>query len=367
MRIPSVQLDDRKAPIKIAERDDRSFLSRRRCSPGGEQTAAPGEGAVGDRQANPGVEGREAAEAVVGQKVGAAGGGRRQAEAALSGPDAEEAGGTSRAAAFSRGAQAPGTERPEAARSVVAAGGDQSGGSGIEGADLPGDEATDAAGIHRADRGADEAGAGVLCEGVRAVGFREPARVAPVYSPWPLESTPDAAYARLEMQKSFEPETVHGPCSGPRGAYAGAYLALLKERGYRPPATIPDALLIDDLNAWMARSACAVTDLDESILARFMEYHMKSRRTRREAKTAALRRLLTMLRSENVVAPLAVRTPACSPGQQLANDFGRHLSDERGYVKATVDGYTTAIRPLLLPWFSSGDADLADIDASTCG
>lgn len=139
------------------------------------------------------------------------------------------------------------------------------------------------------------------------------------------------------MKTSFDPAKNRGLCFGPLHAHAGAYLALLEQRGYKRPTIYPDTLLIADLDAWMKRHGQKVGDLREAVVERFLEYHMRERKVRLQAKRATLSRLLTMLREMGVTAPATER--ARTPTERWADEFGQYLARECGFAATTIAGY----------------------------
>jgi hypothetical protein len=130
------------------------------------------------------------------------------------------------------------------------------------------------------------------------------------------------------------------PLCGPLHAHINVYLTLLEERGYKQHTIKPDSLFLADLDDWLARKSYRLIDLNERILERFLHYHMRRRRSRRQAKRATLDRLLVTLRKDGCIAAAKVSAP--SPAQQLLGVFEHYLSEELGFVKTTVAGYITA-------------------------
>ena len=122
-----------------------------------------------------------------------------------------------------------------------------------------------------------------------------------------------------------------GPDRGPLHPHISTYLKRLEAQGYKQPTLRPDALLLADLDGWLARKGYRVGDLDESLLERFLQHHMRRRHSRRQAKRAALGRLLAMLRSDGWTAP--AQPPPPSPTQQLLNRrthlLNRHRFDTK--------------------------------------
>jgi hypothetical protein len=152
-----------------------------------------------------------------------------------------------------------------------------------------------------------------------------------------------------------------GSEDGPLFLYIGAYLKLLLRRGYKRSTTYPDELLLVDLDRWLARDGLYIRDFNEAVAARFMRYHMRSRRTRRAAKWAALRRLLAMLRGMDEIPTPG--PPKRTGVKKLVDDFGHYLSTERGFVETTVVSYVRAARLFLAKCVGSETIEGAKIDA----
>lgn len=152
-----------------------------------------------------------------------------------------------------------------------------------------------------------------------------------------------------------------GPGDGPLFPYIGIYLKLLQRRGYKRSTTYPDELLLVDLDRWLARDGLRVRDFNEAVAARFLRCHMRSRRTRRAAKWATLRRLLAMLRDmDEIPTP---RPPKRTEVEKLVADFGHYLSTERGFVETTVAAYVRIARLFMARCLGSEAIGRAKIDA----
>ena len=149
--------------------------------------------------------------------------------------------------------------------------------------------------------------------------------------------------------------------SGPLRSQIDRYLNLLRDRGYKRYTTYYDELLLVDLGCWLARRVIGVCDLNEAVAAEFLRSHMRSRRTRRVAKRATLRRFLAMLRQQGEIPDQP--QSQLSPIEELVDDFGQYLTTERGFVKTTVAGYRRAVRAFLRKCFGSGVIELEKIDA----
>lgn len=153
------------------------------------------------------------------------------------------------------------------------------------------------------------------------------------------------------------------PRCGPLYAYIYTYLKLLEDRGYKQTTIRPDWLLLTDLDGWLARKDYRLVDLNETVLERFLNYHMRRRQSRRQAKKATLGRLLAMLRDRRWIA--AARILPRSKAQQLLDMYEYYLRDELGFVKTTVAGYIAAARQFLSAALGKELANVARLDATT--
>src|SRR5260221_12478216 len=97
------------------------------------------------------------------------------------------------------------------------------------------------------------------------------------------------------------------------------------------------------------------------MLERFLRYHMRWRHSRRQAKRAALVRLLGMLRKDGCIAAAKVSPP--SPAQELLGGFEHYLSDELGLGKPAVAVDVTTAVQVLSPPVPEHLARVASLDA----
>lgn len=94
-------------------------------------------------------------------------------------------------------------------------------------------------------------------------------------------------------------------------------------------------------NRWATASGLSFEQLDESVVATYLEHR------RRSSGMASLRRFLEYLRAQGAAAlPLpSPRTPGLEP--VLLQDFGRWMTQHRGAAKATIECYGRVLRQLL--------------------
>lgn len=95
----------------------------------------------------------------------------------------------------------------------------------------------------------------------------------------------------------------------------------------------------------MERQGLKPECLAERVMARFLAYHMRTRRSRLIPKRRTLARFLTMLNRDGVMAcPSVVR---CERDESWGEAFARHLHEDRGCPETTVANYGLPVRRLL--------------------
>lgn len=127
-----------------------------------------------------------------------------------------------------------------------------------------------------------------------------------------------------------------GLAAGPRGLHVTAFVEHLGGLGYAQATIREQRQVVDAFGRWMGRRRLTVADLDERVVAAFVDARQPRRRTQRARAT--LRRLLTYFRAEGVIGPL----PAIVDDSlltQLAGRYQRYLCAERGLAATTVQTY----------------------------
>lgn len=123
------------------------------------------------------------------------------------------------------------------------------------------------------------------------------------------------------------------------------YLEGMLQLRFKRPTLHYDRLLLDDLGVWMERRGLKSESLAEPVMARFLEHHMRTRRSRLRDKRRTLARFMTMLRRDGIVACPPVES--CTRDEQWVEAFVRHLREDRGCPASTVANYCLPVRRLL--------------------
>jgi len=140
--------------------------------------------------------------------------------------------------------------------------------------------------------------------------------------------------------------------TGPLSAYADAYRAELKRRGYTALTTVNELRQVGHLSGWLAVSGSSAADLSiERVDAFLAEQHARGHRG--SWSRPGLVCMVEVLRSLGVVGPEQPQS-AISAEELLLGSFERYLLVERGLAPGTVRGYVDHVRRFL------AGLDLAD-------
>lgn len=147
------------------------------------------------------------------------------------------------------------------------------------------------------------------------------------------------------MKTPIKLDYVPGARGGPLHDHVMRHLRDMQRLGFKRATLHYDRLLLDDLAAWMERQGLKPECLAERVMARFLAYHMRTRRSRLIPKRRTLARFLTMLNRDGVMAcPSVVR---CERDESWGEAFARHLREDRGCPETTVANYGLPVRRLL--------------------
>jgi len=142
---------------------------------------------------------------------------------------------------------------------------------------------------------------------------------------------------------------------GPLGAYVDALAQRLDEEGYAKASARYALQLVADFGRWLRRRRIIAVQITAEHLGRYLEYRSRHRR-RRSGDAAILRRLLSLLREQGVVAQV---TPIkIAPTQRLEQEFRLYLQQERRLAPATVFHYLLFARRFLVQQFADGEVRL---------
>jgi integrase/recombinase XerD len=135
----------------------------------------------------------------------------------------------------------------------------------------------------------------------------------------------------------------------------------LIEAGYAKGTIQSKLWSLADFGKWLTRRGIGVTDVDETLIDRFVKGRKGERLERGNVKT--LTQFLDDLRRRNVVAQ---RTPIVDESElgKILNRYEEHLRSERGLSTSTVINYRPFIRKFLVERFGDGPFLFEELKAS---
>ena len=145
--------------------------------------------------------------------------------------------------------------------------------------------------------------------------------------------------------------------SGPIIPHIDQFAEFLTGEGYASQTVKTKCALAVDLGQWIARHGLTLTKLDEEKLQQF---HGPRRRASRRGDRFTGDQLLMFLRDRGLTPVLHPAIDRSTMGQ-LARDYERFLSCERGLARATVDGYLPIVQRFLNEHFQNKIVRLRDL------
>ena len=162
-----------------------------------------------------------------------------------------------------------------------------------------------------------------------------------------------------------DPAAVERWRSGPLGPHLDLFIKAASDLGYTWKSIRWWFVVLRDLQRWLERNTLAVSDLEESVLERFLDE--RRRRRQREGKTRyttvgarTVYFLLEHLRQEGVVAA-ASRPVEQSPLSVLYSRYEDHLRRTRGLSPVTPRGYWCVLKRFLLERYGDGPIRLREL------
>jgi site-specific recombinase XerD len=146
--------------------------------------------------------------------------------------------------------------------------------------------------------------------------------------------------------------------SGPHGQPVRRFAARLVEDGLVCHGTWRCLNVVGGLLSWMEGRRWALAALDECLVERYLR-HRAGRQTIQPGDRAALKRWLSVLREEGVIAPAAL--PALTPHDRIFKEFDAYLGTERGLAPKSIVRHLPVIRRFLHEVCPAGDDDLGKI------
>lgn len=155
------------------------------------------------------------------------------------------------------------------------------------------------------------------------------------------------------------PRTIDALTSGPLASPLETYARRLHEDGYATHSGFVQLRLLGCFNRWLHRKELTSEDVDAATIERYVRGRAQSRKLRR-GDSAALLRLLTMLRPEGS----GVTAPPPTPVESVLKHFQQYLRQERSLSEATVINYTPVARSFLSERFPKGALHFQRITAA---
>lgn len=143
--------------------------------------------------------------------------------------------------------------------------------------------------------------------------------------------------------------------AGPLGPYMDSLARFLSEQTYAKQTIQARLRAVSRLSHWLERQALGVGELDEEVVARFLE--QAPRRVRKSR--VAFKILLEHLRADEVV-PAKQESPPSALDDAL-QEFAEHLTQDRGLSPSTISNYCLEARRFLHERFGEGPLSLGDL------
>lgn len=146
--------------------------------------------------------------------------------------------------------------------------------------------------------------------------------------------------------------------SGPQGPLVECFATRVVADGLVRHGTWRCLNVVDGLLSWIASRHCALADLDEAMVERYLRYR-GARQSIQPGDRAALKRWLSVLRETGTIAPAA---PAPLTGHdRIFAAFEAYLRTERGLAAKSIVRHLPVIRRFLHEVCPAGDDDLGKI------
>src|SRR6266487_3086116 len=146
--------------------------------------------------------------------------------------------------------------------------------------------------------------------------------------------------------------------SGLHGHFVERFAARLVEDGLVRLGTWRCLNVVGGLLSWIESRRCALADIDERMVERYLR-HRAGRQSIQPGDRAALKRWLSVLRDEGVIASAAL--PALTPHDRIFKEFDAYLRTERGLAPKSIVRHLPVIRRFLHEVCPAGDDDLGKI------
>lgn len=149
---------------------------------------------------------------------------------------------------------------------------------------------------------------------------------------------------------------------GPLVPHIDAFARLLNEQGYKRYSIAPQIRLVAKFSRWLKANHIAIESVMDEHAQRFLR-RLKLRQSSHRGFDATLHRFIGFLRQLNVI-PYQSLLSEPTPIQAVANEFARHLRQDRALSHATCVQYLPFIEQFLAERFGDDAVDLSDLCAA---
>jgi site-specific recombinase XerD len=143
--------------------------------------------------------------------------------------------------------------------------------------------------------------------------------------------------------------------NGPHGPLVERYAIRLIEEKLGRSSTTQCLNMVSCLLGWIAKRGFMLADIDEHMVDRYLR-HRAARQSIRRGDRKALKRLLSVLRDEGVIAPATLTLH-----DLIFTEFDDYLRAERGLAPRSIAGQSAIIRRFLHEVCPTGADDLGKI------
>ena len=140
--------------------------------------------------------------------------------------------------------------------------------------------------------------------------------------------------------------------SGPHGHLVERYAARLVVDGLVRHGTWRCLNVVGGLLSWIASRRCALADLDERMVERYLR-HRAGKQSIQPGDRSALKRWLSVLRKEGAIAPAV--PPLLTSHDRIFKEFDAYLRTERGLAPKSIVRHLPVIRGFLHEECPAGD------------
>lgn len=165
------------------------------------------------------------------------------------------------------------------------------------------------------------------------------------------------------MERFFkDPKTLARLRTGPLGAWLESYAVELEAQQYARQTGRVQIRLVAAFSRWLDQKGVATREVTPQHARRYLQHRTRQGLRPRGDDTAALERLLNLLRKRRIITapPKAV---IATPAARMQRDFDVYLQHERALAPATRSYYRSFAGRFLAERFATGPVDLSRLRA----